>query len=347
MSFTSIDHDLMARAVTLARLGQFTCRPNPAVGSVIARAGKVIGEGWHRRAGENHAEIEAMNSVSDRALLKGATLYVTLEPCSHTGKTPPCADAVIAAGIGRLVYGMQDPNPEVSGSGIERMQQAGVEIAGPLQEAACEALNPGFIKRMQTGLPLVRLKQAMSLDGRTAMASGESQWITGSAAREDVQHWRARSCAVLTGSGTVMEDDPQLNVRAEEFVSDERFTQPLRVVLDRRGRIGDDRKIFSGEGEVLVSRDHTDIETLLKSLAGRGCNEVLVEAGATLAGALMKENLVDQWIIYMAPSVLGSTAKPLLELPLDSMSEKKNWNIVDLRSVGDDWRILAEPAQGS
>jgi len=365
-----LDEFYMARALQLAERGLYTTEPNPRVGCVLVRDGQIIGEGWHRRAGEGHAEIEALASV--KGSVDGATAYVTLEPCSHQGKTGPCCDALIKAGVSRVVAAMQDPNPLVAGRGFKRMQEAGVEVAfGVLQEQA-RALNPGFTKRMETGLPYVRIKLAMSVDGRTAMDSGESQWITGPAARSDVQKLRARSSAVVTGVGTVLHDDPSMTVRAEQlgltsckYVSadDVVSRQPLRVVLDSEFKTPATANIVNLPGSTWVvgaqelpsqnignaelkslpgDDGKIDLQALLKMLAKAECNEVLVEAGAVLSGAFLQAGLVDELVIYMAPKLLGSAARPLMALPsMDKMADQVNLEICDVRSVGDDWRINA------
>lgn len=361
------DQQFMARAIALANEGLYTTSPNPRVGCVLVRGGKIIGEGYHLRAGEGHAEVNAIASAGE---VQGATAYVSLEPCSHSGKTPPCADALIAGGVCRVVLAMLDPNPLVAGQGKARLEAAGIEVVTGVLEAEARALNPGFIKRMEVGMPLVRLKLAMSLDGRTAMASGESQWITGQQARSDVQRLRARSCAVMTGIDTVLADDAALTVRPAELGLDNAEfiaeRQPLRVVVDSTLRIPLDAKIFSGPGKTLVvsafddfevgqklqamgaelvvlatPAGQVDLEAVLKLLAERQCNEVLVEAGATLAGALWQQGLVDLLTVYMAPTLMGSRARPLLQLPFDSMSQQQRMDIESISPVGDDWRIDA------
>lgn len=358
----------MARAQRLAERGLYTCMPNPRVGCVIVKDGAVIGEGWHQQAGQAHAEINALAACRAAGhQTAGSTVYVTLEPCCHQGKTGPCTQALIDAGVANVVIGMEDPNPQVAGQGIQQLRAAGIDIAGPLLEEGARALNPGFIKRMQQRLPLVRLKMAMSVDGRTAMASGESKWITGTAARRDVQRWRARSCAVVTGIGTVLQDDPALTVRAADLDLPDAETvaqrQPLRVVIDSRGRLPDTSAVLANVGHVLVinadqqakksaqphveqlcveSKGGIDLQRVLRLLAERQCNEVLVEAGATLAGSFIEHGLVDELIIYMAPKLLGSRARPLFELPLDSMAAQLPLSITEIRAVGDDWRITAK-----
>lgn len=367
----SADRRLMARAIQLAAKGIYTTEPNPRVGCVLACDGEIVGEGWHVRAGEGHAEVNALAQAGERA--RGATAYVTLEPCSHFGKTPPCADALINAGVSRVVAAMQDPNPQVAGQGLARLRAAGIEVDCGLLESDARDLNPGFIKRMQQGLPWVRLKLAMSLDGRTAMASGESQWITGPQARADVQRLRARSGAVISGADSVLLDDSALTVRATELGLDAELataaaaSQPLRVLIDGRLRVPLQQRLFREVGPVLVvctdpqqrAADYlaqqielltlpgadgkVDLAALLRELAQRGCNEVLVESGAGLAGAFWRAGLVDELIVYMAPRLLGSRARPLLELPFDEMAEAMDLDVTDMRVIGGDWRITARP----
>lgn len=366
--------DFMQLAIDWAKRGLYTTSPNPRVGCVLVRAGQIIGQGYHRRAGEAHAEV---NAISDAGDAQGATAYVTLEPCSHTGKTPPCCEALIAAKVSKVVVAMQDPNPQVSGQGISRLREAGIEVEVGLLEAQARQLNPGFIKRMESGLPWVRIKLAMSLDGRTAMASGESQWITGTAARRDVQALRARSCAVVSGVDTVVLDQAALTVRAEEMdltaelASQAASRQPLRVVLDSNLRLPLESRFLAQPGPVWVvaaaqneaaamametrgaqvvycpdDNGRIDLLQLLQRLAEAEVNEVLVEAGATLAGAFAEQGLVDQYTVYMAPTLLGSTARPLLNLPLHNMAEQRRLQIDSITPVGEDWRIDARPLSG-
>ncbi len=363
---TATDLEMMARAIELARRGEYTTMPNPRVGCVLCWDCEIIGEGWHQRAGGPHAEVHALTAAGDKAT--GATAYVTLEPCSHQGRTPPCADALIDAGVSRVVYGMIDPNPRVAGAGIRRLQQAGIEVDGPLLPEQAEALNPGYNKRQREGLPRVTLKLAMSLDGRTAMASGESQWITGPAARSDVQRLRARSCAIVTGIGTVLADNPSMTVRADELglenSAEVACRQPLRVIVDSKLRTPPEATILQGEKVLLAtaqgatklttlpnaeivslpgSDGRVDLAGLLAELARRECNDVLIEAGAVLAGAFLQQKLVDEMLYYIAPALLGSDARPLLQLPLQTMAEKIQLNIVDIRAVGNDWRMIVTP----
>lgn len=363
------DHAWMALALQLARRGLYSTHPNPRVGCVIVKDDELIGEGWHVRAGEPHAEVHALRQAGERA--RGATAYVTLEPCSHHGRTPPCADALVKAGVGRVVAAMQDPNPQVAGRGLERLRSVGIEVASGVLESEARALNVGFIKRMETGLPYLRAKLAMSLDGRTAMASGESQWITGAAARAEVQRLRARSSVVLTGADTVLMDNARLTVRAAELGLDEELTalamgrQPLRVLVDGQLRVPLDAPFFqagpalvagsrSGPAaayevaghELLTSMNEAgrvDLHGLLRELAARGANEVLLEAGPRLAGAFAALGLIDEYQIFVAAKFLGSSARPLLNLPLERMSEAPELVIKDMRAVGTDWKIIAVP----
>ncbi|MFA6120131.1 MAG: bifunctional diaminohydroxyphosphoribosylaminopyrimidine deaminase/5-amino-6-(5-phosphoribosylamino)uracil reductase RibD [Sideroxydans sp.] len=349
----------MARALQLAELGLRTTSPNPRVGGVLVKDGKNIGEGWHERAGEPHAEVHALRAAGKAA--RGATAYVTLEPCSHHGRTPPCADALIEAGVSRVVVAMQDPNPLVAGRGIAKLQAAGIAVECGLMEAAARELNIGFVSRMTRGTPWVRSKIAASLDGRTALANGVSKWITSDAARQDVQQWRARSCAILTGIGTVLADDPQLNVRDADAKR-----QPLRVVLDTELRISVNAKILQG-GNVLIYTASTDttklsvlrergaevvvmqaaegglpLAAMLIDLAKRGINEVLVEAGKTLNGALLKAGLVDELVLYLAPQLLGDVARGLVGLgELTQLEQRVELAWQDVRHVGSDIRIIA------
>ncbi len=366
----ALDPKFMARAFELARKGLYSTHPNPRVGCVIVLDGQIVGEGWHARAGEPHAEVHALRQAGARA--RGATAYVTLEPCSHHGRTPPCTDALVDAGIARVVAAMQDPNPQVSGRGLLRLMQAGIAVQSGVLESEARALNAGFIKRMEQGLPFVRVKLAMSLDGRTAMASGESQWITGPAARAAVQRLRARASVVLTGADTVLADAARLTVRPDELGLNAELTAlamtrpPLRVLVDGRLRVpltapfyqagaalvatcaaAVARDRFLEEGHELLaipgSDGHVDLRKLLTELAARGVNEVLVEAGPRLAGAFARQGLVDEYQLFVAAKFLGSSARPLLDLPLARMAEATPLKIIEMRAVGDDWRIIAVP----
>ena len=362
------DQVYMAQALRLAEQGLYSAHPNPRVGCVIVAQQQVVGEGWHVRAGEPHAEVHALRQAG--ALALGATAYVTLEPCSHHGRTPPCAEALARSGIARVVVAMQDPNPQVAGRGLAYLRQQGIEVEVMTGElaAAARRLNCGFVKRMETGLPFVRLKLAMSLDGRTAMASGESQWITGPAARADVQCLRARCSAILTGAATVLTDDARLTVRAEQLPLDEPLRElalsrpPLRIVIDGRLRVPTDMAFFTVGPVWVVTHQtppantaqieylqlpavngHVDLTAVLNALGQRGVNELLVEAGPHLAGAFMQAGLVDELYVYMAAKLLGSSAQPLLQLPIDVMADAVDLQITDIRSVGADWRIIAKP----
>lgn len=353
----------MARAIALAKQGLYTTDPNPRVGCVIVKNGDIVGEGFHVKAGEGHAEVNALAQAGD--LAQGATAYVTLEPCSHFGRTPPCSDGLIKAGIKKVVCAMTDPNPQVSGNGFKKLIDAGIDLTVGILEAEARALNPGFIKRMESGKPFVRLKMASSLDGRTAMASGESQWITGAAARSDVQKLRARSSAIITGIESILHDNSSLTVRADELGLDDvelsldiAKRQPLRVVLDSQGRLPKTAKILQQSGQTLLAVKHgvqmtypvetialnnddqgLDLNQLLTELALRNCNEVLVETGATLAGQFVKQGLVDEMVLYMAPCFMGSDARPTLELPFSKMKQKQNVEIHETRMVGNDLRL--------
>lgn len=366
----------MARALQLAEQGLYTTDPNPRVGCVLVRDREIVGEGFHARAGEPHAERHALAAAGDRA--RGATAYVTLEPCSHTGRTGPCADALVDAGVARVIAAMEDPNPQVAGNGMARLATAGIDTATGLLESDARALNPGFISRMTRQRPFIRIKIAASVDGRTAMASGESQWITGPAAREDVQRLRARSSAVITGVGTVLADRPSYTVRPAQWTradyhhqaGGQWVRQPLRVILDRTLQTPPDVPVVSAPGHCLLvageqhpgrqnalesagaevmllpaSGSGIDLKQLLIELNRRECNEVLVECGATLAGAFVREGLFDELIVFMAPALLGSSARPLLGLPqLASMSEKVALKWQDVRMVGGDLRLTLTPA---
>ena len=359
-AFSAIDHAMMARALRLAERGAYTTKPNPMVGCVLAKDGEVVGEGFHERAGGPHAEVFALEGARERA--RGATAYVTLEPCSHTGKTGPCAEALVAAGVARVVGAMRDPNPQVDGSGYETLRAAGIQVDSGLMEAQARALNHGFLSRIERGRPWLRVKLATSLDGRSALASGDSKWISGEPARRDVQRWRARAGALLTGAGTVLLDDPHLTVRLDDGVA---FVPPLRVVLDpglatvARGHIreGDaptlylhapdarmPRGVDAQHAHVPVRAGLFDLHAVLKLLAERGVNEVQVEAGATLAGGFLAAGLVDELLLYVAPVMLGERARPLFEgLHIDAMTQRLNMHIVETRRIGEDVRVLLRP----
>ena len=386
-AFGTVDRLHMTRALRLAEQGAYTTKPNPMVGCVIAQGERVLGEGWHARAGEAHAEIHALAAAGDAA--RGATAYVTLEPCAHHGRTGPCVEALIAAGVGRVVAAMRDPFPQVDGAGFARLQAAGIAVEHGLLEAQARQLNQGFLSRVERGRPWLRVKLAMSLDGRTALANGDSKWISGEAARRDVMRWRARAGAILTGAGTVLADDPSLTVR---FDSDEgdagapAFVPPLRVVLDpglatvARGKVrqGDAPTLYlhapdakpprgfdapraavplragvAGAGGPAVGgpgmggqgAGGLDLEAVLRHLAtAHHINEVQVESGATLAGALLRAGLVDEVLLYVAPVLLGADARPLFDgLGIDDMARRLHLRTVETRRIGDDLRLLLRP----
>jgi diaminohydroxyphosphoribosylaminopyrimidine deaminase/5-amino-6-(5-phosphoribosylamino)uracil reductase len=359
MSFSAVDHSMMARALRLAERALWTTTPNPRVGCVLVRDGWVVGEGWHEKVGEPHAEVLALNAAGRRA--RGATAYVTLEPCSHHGRTPPCAEALIEAGVARVVAAMTDPNPLVAGKGLALLEAAGIETACGLLETEARELNIGFVSRMTRGRPWLRLKAAASLDGKTALNNGLSQWITGPDARRDGQRWRARACAILTGIGTVRDDDPQLNVRDLETTR-----QPLRVVVDSKletpltarilqggpclivGAVEDAAKmelLRSTGAEVLIfpnAAGKVELKDLLDELGRRGINEVHTEAGFKLNGSLLREGLVDELLLYLAPCLIGHDASGLFNLPeLTALDQKKQLKIRDLRQVGENIRVIA------
>lgn len=360
---TDFDRYAMSRALALAERGLETTDPNPRVGCVIAKNGRIIGEGWHERAGEAHAEIAALRAVSES--VGGATVYITLEPCSHYGRTPPCANALVEARVARVVFAVYDPDPRVSGQGAEALLQAGISVETGLMEAEATELNIGFMKRMKRGMPWVRLKLGMSLDGRTALANGTSQWITGPASREDVHRWRARSSAVLTGVGTVLADDPQLNVR----LPGNNRRQPLRVILDSRLRTPPDARLFESDGPVIILTATTvaaaaesltacgaqveivpgyagflDLGSVLQRLGELEVNEVLVEAGPTLAGELLTGYFVDELLLYVAPKLLGPQARPLLNLPeVQKLEEAWGFALFEVKRTGDDLRLRLRP----
>lgn len=357
--FTALDHQHMAHALRLAERAAYTARPNPMVGCVIARDEVVVGEGWHQRTGGPHAEVFALRQAGEQA--RGATAYVTLEPCAHHGRTPPCALALIEAGVSRVVAAMRDPFPKVDGGGFVLLREAGIEVAEGLMAAQARQLNQGFLSRIERGRPWVRVKLAASLDGRTAMADGRSKWITGAAAREDVQHWRARAGAILTGAATVLADDPMLTVR----LTDTEVLPPLRVVLDARLRSLDCARVREGGAPTLYLHDaavrppqaadaefasvpshdgRLDLGAVLALLAERGINEVHTEAGATLAGALLAGGWVDELLLYQAPTLLGEHGRPLLSgLGIHAMDDQRRMRVVDQRQVGGELRLRLRP----
>lgn len=358
------DHIYMARALRLAERGLLTTDPNPRVGCVLVKQGELVGEGWHERAGEPHAEIHALQQAGMQAA--GATAYVTMEPCCHQGRTPPCTEALITAGVARVVAALEDPNPQVAGKGLAALQQAGIDTRSGVLAAESERLNAGFVMRMRHGRPRVRCKLAMSVDGRTAMASGESRWITAAPARRDVHRLRARSSAIMTGIETVLADNPSLTARDGDDAKDA-TRQPLRVILDSRLRTPPAAKLLQMPGKTLVitgvtdagkgtplAREGVEIVTLplqggrldlsavMQYLGTLQMNEVHLEAGATLSGALLQAGLIDELVIYMAPHLMGDAARGLFALPgLESMAQRVPLSITDMRAVGEDWRITA------
>lgn len=355
--FSTADHANMAQALQLAERGLFSTTPNPRVGCVLVKDGVVVGEGWHERAGEAHAEVRALAAVGTAA--RGATVYVTLEPCSHHGQTPPCADALIAAGVARVVVAMTDPNPQVAGRGLEKLRAAGIETVCGLMASEARELNIGFVSRMERGRPWVRLKAAASLDGKTALNNGQSQWITGPEARQDSHRWRARACAILTGIGTVKSDDPQFNVRDVETTR-----QPLKVVVDSHMELPLSARVLEGAPLLLVvaepdaaktqalqargveilclpnAEGKVDLSRLLQELALRGVNEVHVEGGATLNGALLEAGLIDELLLYLAPCLIGR-GRGIFDFPaLEKLSEKTKLNWQDVTRIGTDLRLI-------
>lgn len=358
--FTPQDFEMMSRALKLAKRGIYTTAPNPNVGCVIVRDGEIVGEGHHHRAGEPHAEVHAMRMAGDKA--EGATAYVTLEPCSHYGRTPPCAEGLIKAKVARVVCAMEDPNPKVAGRGFQMLRDAGVEVQVGLLENEAIELNKGFIKFMQTGMPYVQLKMAASLDGQSALSNGQSQWITSPKARQDVQRYRALSGGILSTSKTVIDDNASLNVRWDDLPNSvkahyqqDEVRQPPRVILDRQSQLSDDLKLFNTDGErIIVSQGgdiapeldkngQVDLVATLKEVAsGTHINHLWVEAGATLASSLIKANLVDELIVYLAPKLMGSDGRGLIgALGLTEMAQVIDLTITDVRMVGVDIRITA------
>ena len=361
-TWSALDHAHMAQALALAARGTDTTDPNPRVGCVLAHGAEVVGEGWHMRAGEGHAEVHALRAAGDRAA--GATAYVTLEPCAHHGRTPPCAEALVAAGVARVVAACEDPFPQVAGRGIGILRAAGVVVELGLMREPARELNRGFFSRIERGRPWLRLKLAASLDGRTALGDGRSHWITGEAARRDVHQWRARSSAILTGIGTVLADDPALTVRLADTAPGR---PPLRVVVDTHLRTPPTARVLDEsaptvvfcapdavarnrgirpERVVSVPQHVTGIglAVALAELAQRDCNEVQVEAGPTLSGAFVHAGLVDELLLYLNPSLIGDTGRPLLQLPpLESLDERARWRTLDTRMVGADLRMLLRP----
>ena len=365
------DRIFMTRALELARLGMYSTSPNPRVGCVLVKDGEIIGEGWHQKTGEGHAEVNALKAAGDQA--EGATAYVTLEPCSHFGRTPPCAQGLINARVARVVGATTDPNPQVAGRGYNMLREAGIEVVESCLADEAEAINIGFMQRMRTGLPYVRAKLAQSLDGRTAMASGESQWITGPQARQDVQRLRARSCVVITGVDSVLIDDPSMTVRpAESGIEQEArlWRQPLRVIIDGQNRLAADANLLQQNGDILIAtlsepktkpsrpadsgaldywvspqtgNGKVDLEALIRYLGEQGHNEILLESGAQLAGVFAAQKLINELVLYCAPTLMGSNARPLLSLDFSEMKQQIRWHWQDVRMVGNDLRLTLTP----
>lgn len=358
----------MQRAIALAKKGEYTTSPNPVVGCVLVKNGQVVGEGWHQKAGEGHAEVNALKQAGAEA--NGATAYVTLEPCSHFGRTPPCAKGLISAGVKHVVIGMQDPNPIVSGRGIAMLEDAGITTEVAVLESSAKKLNPGFIKLMSTGKPFVRCKMAASLDGKTAMANGESKWITGSDARQDVQRYRAKSCAIISGADTVIVDDAKLNVRYNELgfvakdLKQEQIRQPVRVIIDSQNRLTPTLALFNQQSPIILVRtsleneqqwphfvkqiqvktrkDKADLSDLLDKLAELGLNTLWVESGARLAGAFLAQDLVDELVLYQAPKLMGENARGLFDIEqLSHLKDAISLSINDIRMIGADIKITA------
>ncbi|MEF1282993.1 bifunctional diaminohydroxyphosphoribosylaminopyrimidine deaminase/5-amino-6-(5-phosphoribosylamino)uracil reductase RibD [Vibrio sp. M250220] len=359
-TFTQQDFIMMSRAIELAKGGIYTTAPNPNVGCVITLDGEVVGEGFHLRAGDPHAEVHALRMAGEKSV--GATAYVTLEPCSHYGRTPPCAEGLIKAKVAKVICAMQDPNPQVAGRGIKMLRDAGIEVEVGLLEQDAINLNPAFIKRMKSGMPFVQLKMAASLDGQTALSNGQSQWITSAQARQDVQNYRAQSGAILSTSKTVIEDNASLNVRWEELpisvqtkYPHQQLRQPVRVILDRQSQLTPELKLFHTEGERLIVSPQGDVQPTLNSnqqvdlaatfsqlATAHNINHLWVEAGATLASSLIQQNLVDELVLYLAPKIMGSDGRGLLgALGLASMADVIDLNFKDIRLVGRDVRIVA------
>ncbi|MDP4982419.1 bifunctional diaminohydroxyphosphoribosylaminopyrimidine deaminase/5-amino-6-(5-phosphoribosylamino)uracil reductase RibD [Pseudoalteromonas tunicata] len=366
MSFTALDYQYMALAIELAKKGRYTTSPNPNVGCVLVKDGQIVGQGYHQKAGEGHAEVHALAQAKELAL--GATAYVTLEPCSHTGRTGPCALALVNAGVIKVIAAMVDPNPAVSGRGLAILEKAGIQTAHGLMQVEAEALNVGFLKRMRNAMPFVQCKLAASLDGKTALANGQSKWITGPLARAQVQDYRAQSCAVLTGADTVLVDNAKMNVRYDELINPPfslaQLRQPIRVVIDSKHRLTPDLAFFQIESPVIILttkldiserwphfvshllvpelNGQVDLSQAMQLLGARGINHIWLEAGHTLAGQMAQQGLVDQFIFYLAPKLIGHSGKSLLQLPvLESMAEVTELSIDDVSMVGVDLKITA------
>jgi len=369
MLFTQADHEFMAKAIKLAQKGHYSTSPNPRVGCLIVKNGEIVGEGYHQKAGQPHAEVYALAAAGDKA--EGATAYVTLEPCSHFGRTPPCAKGLIEAKVSKVIAAMVDPNPQVAGSGLNLLKKAGIEVASGLLERDARALNQGFISLMEQRRPFVRCKLAASLDGQTAMANGESKWITSALARQDVQRLRAQSCAVIAGATSVIADNARMTVRHEELgkvlasYSKEDVRQPLRVLIDSQRRLTPDLAIFKEESPIIIvhtgieschqwphfveqvalpaDKDKVSLVDLIHHLAGIGLNDLLIESGATLAGAFIEQNLVDELILYQAPKLMGANNMGVVNMPtITSLSSAKTLSIKSINMIGKDIKIVAD-----
>jgi len=372
--FSADDYRFMQRAIMLAKQGHFTTSPNPRVGCVLVNNGQIIGEGFHQRAGEGHAEVNALKMAGENA--QGATAYVTLEPCSHYGRTPPCAEGLIQAGVKHVIAAMVDPNPKVAGNGLRMLEQAGVSTEQGLLTQAAEALNVGFIKQMTTGLPYVRCKLAASLDGKTAMKNGESKWITSPEARQDVQRLRAQSCAIISGADSILIDNAKMTVRWSELgelknrYQKESVRQPVRVIIDSKNRLTPNLALFNENGPIILIRNtienihqwphfveqvsmpfaqtsneglHINLRALLEYLAKLNLNDVLIESGSRLAGAFIEQNLVDELVLYQAPKLMGADSKSLVDMAsIENLSQAKELEISDVRMVGKDIRTVAK-----
>jgi diaminohydroxyphosphoribosylaminopyrimidine deaminase/5-amino-6-(5-phosphoribosylamino)uracil reductase len=372
--FSSDDYCFMQRAITLAKRGHYTTSPNPRVGCVLVKNGEIIGEGFHQKAGEGHAEVNALKMAGNNA--QGATAYVTLEPCSHFGRTPPCAQGLIKAGVKHVIAAMVDPNPKIAGNGLKMLEKSGVSTQHGLLTQAAENLNIGFIKQMTTGLPYVRCKLAASLDGKTAMKNGESKWITSPQSRQDVQRLRAQSCAIISGADSILIDDAKMTVRWSEFgelknsYQKELVRQPIRIVIDSKNRLTPSLALFKESGPIILIRNtienihqwphfveqvclpfdqksksnqHIDLRALLEYLAKLNLNDVLIESGSRLAGAFIEQNLVDELILYQAPKLMGADSQSLVNMTtIENLSQAKELNISDLRMIGKDIRIIAK-----
>ncbi|NQZ21099.1 MAG: bifunctional diaminohydroxyphosphoribosylaminopyrimidine deaminase/5-amino-6-(5-phosphoribosylamino)uracil reductase RibD [Colwellia sp.] len=373
-TFSPADYHFMQRAIALAKQGHYTTSPNPRVGCVLVKNGEIIAEGFHQKAGEGHAEVNALKMAGKDA--QGATAYVTLEPCSHYGRTPPCAEGLINAGVKNVIVAMVDPNPKVAGNGLQKLEQAGISTRHGLLEQSAEKLNPGFIKQMTTGLPYVRCKLAASLDGKTAMKNGESKWITSPEARQDVQRLRAQSCAIISGADSILMDEAKMTVRWSELgelknsYKKELIRQPVRVIIDSKNRLTPILALFNEPSPIILIRNaienihqwphfveqvalpfaepatnnpQIDLSALLRYLAKQGLNDVLIESGFRLAGAFIEQNLVDELILYQAPKLLGAAGKSLADMPsLTHLKQAKELQISDVRMIGRDMRITAQ-----